>query len=71
MSDLSPDQINAAVNHTSAAIEAAKLAWADWAGVLAVVYPILVHAAAWFKGLQKVPGLNILVGNYGAAKNKE
>jgi hypothetical protein len=69
-----PVAINTAVNHTSAAIAQLKQAWADWATIIAVVYPIVVHSLAWFKGLQNVPVLgnflNVVSGNYGAAKNK-
>jgi hypothetical protein len=76
MTDLpSPDQVNAAVNHTALAINAIKVAWYDWAPIIALVYPAIVHALAAFKKLQTIPFLgpflNVVVGgNYGAAANK-
>ena len=70
-----PDQINAAVTHTSVAVNAVKVAWSDWAPIISALSTILfVQVPAMSKGLQNVPVLgplwNTIAGNWGAAKNK-
>ena len=65
-----PDQISGAVNATTAAVSAVKVAWSDWAMILPWALYTLTQAAAMFKSIAGRPGGKWRAGNWGHAENK-
>lgn len=65
----SPDQVKDTITAGQQAWAAAEhfMQVAAWVGPWVVA--ISAHLAPWSSALQRIPGFNLIAGNYGKAKN--
>jgi len=68
---LDPNQVKDTIVAGQQAWEAVEkfVHTAAWVGPWVIA--VSAHLAPWFSALQKIPGFNLIAGNYGKATNKE
>lgn len=64
------DQLQHSVALTTAAINAVKAAWESWAWIVPLAGWIITQAAALMRGVNAIPGVKWIAGNYGHSVNK-
>jgi len=64
-----PQQLNQSVTATTSAINAVKAAWESWAWILPLATTIITQASALVQGVNAIPGVKWIAGNYGHATN--
>lgn len=64
------DQLQHSVTATTAAINAVKAAWDSWAWIVPLAGWLITHLSALVAGVNSIPGVKWIAGNYGHSTNK-
>ena len=67
--DTVPDQMKNSITATTTAINAVKAAWDSWVWIVPVITTVVTQLSALVSGVNSIPGLKWIAGNYGHSTN--
>lgn len=63
------DNLNHSVSATTTAINAVKAAWESWVWIVPIVSTVITQLSALVSGVNSIPGVKWIAGNYGHSLN--